>query len=229
MNPDDAFGRILAALHEAALDDARWPAASAAVDEACGTVGNALVIGAGSDDIHSIRPLYRGEARFDVAREFFEVYYPHDEVLRRRMERPDGRLVHVPDLYTDAELRTSDGYNEGWRLLRAQDGVNVSFEEPDGLRVFWGMGDAAGGDGWGSAQVELLRSLLPHIRQFVRVRQALSAAEALGSGLTGLLDNDRIGVVQLDRAGHVLEANARALGILRRGDGLLDRDGALDA
>ncbi len=40
---------------------------------------------------------------------------------------------------------------------------------------------------------------------------------------------DRIGVVQLDRAGRVLEANAPALEILRRGDGLRDRDGVLDA
>ena len=40
---------------------------------------------------------------------------------------------------------------------------------------------------------------------------------------------DRVGVVQLDRAGHVLEANAPALEILRRGDGLIDRDGVLDA
>ena len=57
----------------------------------------------------------------------------------------------------------------------------------------------------------------------------LAAADALGAGLTGLLDNDRIGVVQLDPGGRVLEANAPALEILRRGDGLTDRDGALDA
>ena len=36
-------------------------------------------------------------------------------------------------------------------------------------------------------------------------------------------------MVQLDRGGRVLEVNAPALQILRRGDGLLDRDGILDA
>ena len=36
MKPDDAFERILALLYAAALDDARWPAASALIDEACG-------------------------------------------------------------------------------------------------------------------------------------------------------------------------------------------------
>ena len=34
----NAFERILAALHEAALDPARWPGASALIDEALGTM-----------------------------------------------------------------------------------------------------------------------------------------------------------------------------------------------
>ncbi|MYG52868.1 MAG: hypothetical protein F4204_11130 [Rhodospirillaceae bacterium] len=229
MNPDDAFERILALLYEAALDVARWPAASASIDEACGAVGNALVVGGRSGDIYSIQPLYRGEADYDVAREFFEVYYPHDEVLRRRVEMPDGRLVHASELYADTALRTSAAYNEGWRLLRAQNGINVSFEQPDGLRIFWGVGDPVGGDGWESAQVGLIERLLPHVLRSVLIRQALAAADALGSGLAGLLDNDRIGVVQLDRGGRVLAANGPALEILRRGDGLTDRDGALRA
>lgn len=69
----------------------------------------------------------------------------------------------------------------------------------------------------------------PHVRQFVRVRKALATADALGVGLARKLDNDRIGVVQLDHGGCVLEANAPALDILRRGDRLLESDGALDA
>ena len=45
MNPDDAFERILASLHEAALDDACWQAAWALIDEACGIVGSVLAVG----------------------------------------------------------------------------------------------------------------------------------------------------------------------------------------
>ena len=95
--------------------------------------------------------------------------------------------------------------------------------------MVWALSNPVGGDGWGSAQIELVERLLPHVRQFVRVRQALAAAEALGAGLSRLLDNDRIGVVQLDRAGRVLQANAPALDILRRGDALSDKGGTLSA
>ena len=233
MNPDDALARILAALHEAALDDARWPAAGALIDEACGIVGSVLAVGeaVGTDNVpvHFSRFTYRGELRPDLEREYFDVYYPVDAGIRRLVTRPQGRLVHLPDLYTEEERRTSPAYNEGRRRLDARDGLNAHLDVLDGLCLGWFIANPTGGDGWESAQVRLIERLLPHVRQFVRVRQALASAEALGAGLAGLLNNDRIGVVQLDRAARVLAANAPALEILRRGDGLLDRDGTLDA
>ena len=229
MNAGDAFERILASLYEAARNDAYWSATADLIDEACGLVGNMLVVGERSGDIHFVRAVYRGEVRDDLAREYFEVYYPHDEAPGRRRDLPDGRLVHSTELYTETELKTSVAYNEGWRLLRGQNGFNASFEQPDGLRIFWGVSDPVGSDGWQSDQIRLVERLLPHVRQSVGIRHALAAADALGSGPEKLLDNNRIGIVQLDRKGRVMEANGPALEILRRGDGLLDRDGALDS
>ena len=75
----------------------------------------------------------------------------------------------------------------------------------------------------------MLKGLLPHIRQFVRVRQALVGAEALGTSVADLLDNPRLGVIHLDRWGRIIEANDRARAILRHGDGLSDRGGELRA
>ena len=231
MNPDDVFERSLAALYEAALDDALWPTASALVEEAVGTGGSTLSVGEGFDDdvrLRFARFLQRGHSREDLAREYFNVYHPHDERLPRLRRRSHGQLVHVPDLYAEGELKTSPVYNEGLRRMGGDEGLLVRFDGPDGSRIIWGTGNPLGG-GWQSARIQLLERLLPHIYRSVLIRQALAAADALGAGLAGLLDNDRIGVVQLDRGGRVLGANAPALEILRRGDGLLDRDGALDA
>ena len=75
----------------------------------------------------------------------------------------------------------------------------------------------------------MIERLLPHIRQFVRVRQALSDAGALGASLSELLDSTRSGVIQLERRGRIVEANDRARDMLRRGDGLFDRGGFLHA
>ena len=232
MNPLDAFDRILAALHKAALEDAHWPAAAALMDEACGATGNVLVVAEGpADDVRVCfaRYLYRGEPRPDLAREYFDVYYAHDEGPPRLRERPAGQLIQYPELYTERELRTSPAYNEWRRRCHGQNGLIARLDGLDDLRIVWAIGDPLGSGGWQSARVQLIESLLPHVRHFVRVRQALAGADALGATLAGLLDNSRIGVLHLDRGGRVLAANAPALDILRRGDGLSDRDGPLHA
>ncbi len=232
MNPLDAFDRILASLHQAALDDAHWPATAALIDEACGATGNALVVGeesAGVARVYFARYLYRGESRPDLAREYFDVYYPHDEGPPRLREWPAGQVIHVPDLYTEKELRTSRAYNESWRRREVQNGLITRLDRPDDPSIVWAIGDPVGSGGWQSAQLQLIESLLPHIRQFICVRQALVGADALSASLAGLLDNSRIGVLHLDRGRRVLAANAPALDILRRGEGLSDKDGTLRA
>ena len=232
MNPDEAFERSLEALYEAALDDARWPAATALVEEAVGTIGNALIVGEGFDDdvrLHFARFLRGGESCEELGREYFENYYPHDEAVPRIRRLAHGRLVRAADLYTEDERKTSPTYNESMPRTRNDKGLLARFDGPDGMRIIWNLGNPVGGGDWQSDRLRLLGRLLPHVHRSVLIRQALAAADALGAGLAGLLDNDRIGVVQLDRDGRVLEANAPALDILRRGDGLLDRDGVLEA
>ena len=232
MNPDDAFERCLEALYEAALDDTRWPAATTLIEDAVGTKGNVVGVTEGSgEDLRVLfsRWLRRGEDRQEQVREYYEVYYPHDEAVPRMARLPHGRLVHTRDLYSEDERKSSQVYNEVWPRLGVQNSFYTRFDGPDGLSIGWGVDDPVGSGGWQSAHLRLLEGLLPHVHRSIVIRQAVAAADALGAGLAGLLDNDRIGVVQLDRGGRVLEANGPALEILRRGDGLLDRDGTLDA
>ena len=51
----------------------------------------------------------------------------------------------------------------------------------------------------------------------------------MGSSLFGLLDDKRLGVIHLERSGRIMATNDRALGILRRRDGLFDQGGFLRA
>ena len=232
MSDQDAFERILASLYDAMLDDARWPAASAQIDEACGIEGSSVVVGEGPKD--DVRALFvgaycRGQRRQDLEREYLENYYPTDERVPRVRQLPDGRLAHVKELYTTGELKTSPTYNELLGRSERQNSLNVRFGGPDGSCITWGLGDPVDSDGWGASRIAMVTGLLPHIRQFVRVRQALVRAEAQNATVTALLDNPRIGVVHLDRRGRVMAANDRARGILQRGDGLSDRDGTLRA
>ena len=232
MSPYGTFERILASLHDAVFDDARWPATSALIDVACGMIGNALIVGQGfgsNVEIFSARFYYRDQRRQDLERTYFGTYYPWDERLPRLRQLPDSQLAHVTDLYTEQELKTSPTYNEWLRQTDSLNSLNVRLDGPDGLRIVWVTADASAPDGWGSAQTGMIERLLPHIRQFVRVRQALSDAGALGASFGELLDSTRSGVIQLERRGRIVEANDRARDMLRRGDGLFDRGGFLHA
>ena len=232
MSSLDALDRMLRSLHRAMLDDAHWPAASALIDETCGVKGNGLAVGGGSGDNHRIyfTGIYRrGERRRDLEHAYFNDFYARDERVPRLRKAPAGQLIHVPDLYSEEERRTSPVYNEGLSRIGGRNGLNVRFDGPDGLQIVWASSDPVATDGWQSGQLDLIEHLMPHVRQFVLVRQALAAADALGAGLTGLLDNRHVGVIQLDRSGRVTAANDAARDILNRDDGLVERGGILGA
>ena len=153
MSDQDAFERILASLYEAMLDDSHWAATSGLIDEACGLQGNTLVISDGPKD--AVRLLfvglyYRGERRTDLEHAYLAHYFPIDECVPRWRELPDSRLVHITDLYTAEELKTSRTYNE---LLRgsAQNSLNVRLDGPDGSRLYWRLGDPVAPGGWESS------------------------------------------------------------------------------
>ena len=232
VSSEDIFKRIVASLYDATLDDRHWPATSALIDEACGLTGNALMVGEGpQDDIRAlfVGLYYRGQRREDLERQYLETYHPVDERVPRVRQLPDGHLVHGTDLYTPDELKSSPAYNEALLRGRHQNGLLVRLDGTDGSHMTWALGDPLASDGWGSSQIALVTRLLPQIRQFVHVRQALVRAAAQSTTATALLDNPRIAVIQLDRRGRILTVNDRALAILRDSGGVSDRDGMLRA
>ena len=232
MSDEDAYQRIMASLSDAMIDDSHWPATSALIDEVCGTTGNCLAISEGpKNDIRVLTTgvYVRGQRHLEEEREYFEVYHPIDERVPRVRRLPDSRLVHVTDLYTADELKTSPTYNEILLRGKHQNSLNVRLKVSDGAHITWALGDPVASDGWGSSRIAMIERLLPHIRQFIRVRQALVRAEAQDTSAAALLDNPRLGVLHLDRRGRILEVNGRARSILGQGDRLSDRDGVLRA
>ena len=232
MGEQDAFDRILASLYDAMLDDTRWPATSALIDEACGIAGNGLLVGEGpKDDVRLlvVGHYFRGQRHEDLERDYLDNYHSMDERVPRFRQLPASRLVHATDLYTAEELKTSPTYNELMRRAVMQDSLNVRLSGLDGSHIAWGLNDPTDSDGWGSSRITTVTGLLPHIRQFIRVRQALVRAQAGDTTVTALLENPRIGVLHLDRRGRILAANDRGRSILRHGKRLSDRDGVLQA
>ena len=233
MSGQDRYERILESLHAGMLDDTRWDATSGLIDEFCGTKGNHLVFGDGAPpddiDIFFARFCYLGQRHVDLEREYFEVWHGVDERLPRIRSLADSRLASVRELFSEEELKTSAVHNELMPRTDTRDSLAVRLDGPSGSRIVWTFADPVGREGWSRARVKRVERLLPHVRQFVRVRQALVGAKLLGSSMVTLLDHVGTGVIQLDRRGRVVVANDRARAMLRAGTGLTDRGGELRA
>lgn len=232
MDQQTLFELIVASLHEAMLDDTLWVPTSALIDQALGSRGNHLACSLPSDGdlvLLFMRFCYRGEHRTDLEDEYRRVYYPVDEHLPRLRQLPDSKIVHVIDTFPQEGLEQSPTYKEMMPRFEFQNGLNVRLDGPFGSRIVWGAADPVDSSGWSSDQIDLIARLLPHIRQFVRVRHALIEAGARATTLSALLENTRTGVIQIDRHGRVVAANDQAYAMLRSGDVLRDPDGALRA
>ena len=142
-------------------------------------------------------------------------------------ESHDDATWFLDRLHCDRELREEPTNGCAGSLPHA--GLNIYIDEPNGVQIVWALAGPGRPGGRSSEQKAMIERLVPHIRQFVRVRQALAGARALRASLTALLDNTLMGVIYLDRRGMIVEANGRARAILCRGDGLLDRAGLLRA
>ena len=227
------FERLVEVVNEAMLDETKWPATSALIDQVCGVVGNGLFIVEGSAPdlrVHSAGLFYRGHRREDLERTYLENYHPTDEGVPRFRQLPFRRVVRVVELYRPEERKTSPTYNEFLPQARWRNGVSVRLHGFQGCsHIAWVLGDPVAGSGWAHSRISMIGRLCSHIRQFVGVRQALESAGVLRMSLNGLLNETGLGVVQLDGRGRIATVNDRAARILKLGDGLADRDGSLQA
>ena len=143
--------------------------------------------------------------------------------IARRSPDAQPRAVHGRGAQELGHVQRDAAPNGG------RNSLNVRLDGPDGSSTVWFLLDPVDSQGWDGPRAAMVTRLLPHLRQFVRVRQAMAAAEGRARTLAALLDNPRIGIIQLDRRRRIVEANDRARSILRHGDGLTDRDGMLRA
>lgn len=231
MGAMDQVGRLL---QEAVFDESRWPELAASIDSACELIGSQLcVVAADVDDtvpdFRFNRGLIRGEPQEDLESEYIEHYHSLDEHVPRMRLMRFGRLYHNTDLLTESEQKSSPVYAGFIPRHTSNDQFNIRMPGHGGTSMFWVVAREMDRGGWSFENLKRIELLVPHVAHFVRVRQALAAADARGDALAALLDRTGLGVLHLDRHGRVLEANERARRVLAEGDCLTQRKNQLRA
>ena len=231
MSRQDLFERIVRMTNKAALGDVQWTVPASMINESIRTHANNLVMGQGYSaadaEISFLQTCYGSQRRRDVEERYLTHFFRRDEAAPRVLWLPDGQLTPTGQLYTEQEKKTSPVYNGSRKI---QNGLYVRLDGPGESHIVWSIAEStARGGGWSSNQTGMIEGLLPHLRQFARVRAVLADARALGSSLGELLDNGRCSVIQLDRRARIVAANDRAQSLLREGKGLSDPGGFLHA
>ena len=233
MNKEKIFERMLELLYEAMLDDSRWPAASALIEEACGFKGSALVFGRGNSrsesDLFFSRICYGGERRGDLEQRYFGTYFATDVRIPRIQRLPNLELAHVDSLMTDTEKKSSALYNEFLPEGEGKNGLTVRLDGFLGSPVVWTTADPVDNVGWSRVRLQEIERFLPHLRQFAQVRGVLSETRVREATFASLLESLNCGVIQLDRRGRILGTNDRSQALLNAADGLVDKDTELHA
>ena len=233
MATDEKFERVLANLYMAAIGEVEWGSIAGSINDVIRANGHSVThagVGPGGEPvIHFSRFFVGTEDRNDLKQLYFRDYFWRDEAIPRLYGLGDGELVHKSNLYTGEEKKTSATYNEFRVVNGTQNGLFMGLDGLDGDGIVLSFGDSSERTGWGHDQIRTIRGLAPHLRNVARVRHAVADAKALGASLAGLLETRRLGIIQLDRCGRILEANDRARDILLKRDGLGDKGGVLAA
>ena len=229
----DRFERVLENLYKAALGDVQWTSAAVLINDWIQTTSHSVSYaeagGGGRPTIHLSRYFLGTQCRQDLIDRYFRDYYWRDEAVPRVQGLRDGEIIYKADLYSDREKEMSAAYNEFLCVNKLQSGLIMGLHSRSGCAIVFSVGNSTERRGWGHDQIRAINRLAPHLRRFVRVRRTMADAEALGSSFAELLENRRLGIIQLDRRRRILEANDRARDILLKRDGLCDKGGVLAA
>ena len=220
---DELFENTVEILLDAAFDDGRWGDAFRAIDRLCGLNGGQFTALAanpeGVAEATFAACWIDGDPHQEIVADWVENYASFSENVPRIGALPAWRLTHNEALFTPAEKRTSPMYNEFQPKYDCRDQLAVVVDRwSDGragdVCLFWTMANAE--PGWEPDKLKRIRGLLPHIRQAVRVRRELVAAEALAyAEMSALPEQTALGVAFLDRRGAIASANRTARRTLR--------------
>jgi DNA-binding CsgD family transcriptional regulator len=216
---------LTSVIYEAAGDSARWPAFLQRLGDELGSTSNTFFVQdlqnqRASGTAVGIDPAFQESyKRHYLAR---NIYLTHGRKLLN-----EGRICRSEMLCPDRVAQKSEFFNE-WIVPQKmnQHGLLAVILDSGSLRSMLGAIRESGSGEFGERHVYLVRTLMPHLQQAVRLYQRITELEARERIEADALNLWSLGVIVLDLRGRALLVNRRAEEILNQKDGLsLDATG----
>jgi DNA-binding CsgD family transcriptional regulator len=219
--------RIIEATYDAALHPERW----------CGTLRSlANLVGARegllfADDFRSPGALLLFATRpaGDPVLELFASGHRNNPWSAASLENPAGTVLRTEELVPRRTLMASDFYQECLKPLGLLHSLGGNIINEPGLLACFSFLRSPRRGAFGNGPVRLMRDLLVHLRQALRVQLRLADAPALERDALEALDLVTTGVLLVAADARVLFANAAASALLSRGHGITCLRGRLGA
>jgi DNA-binding CsgD family transcriptional regulator/PAS domain-containing protein len=219
--------RLISSIHDAALVPDLWPAALQSIMDAIGAVGAGYgVVGKQSGRIEW---LSETGALVDMESDFLRYYHALDPYRPMLDAAPSGRWMWVSQCLPAPELRRNEWYNDYLLKIGVDDGLGVRLFESASHSVVFGISHGVGGAPFADAGIAALQKLSEPLAQAARLHTELHSLGWRSSVPLRALDELAAGILVTDGDGLVIELNRAAERIVRRGDGLMIRNGRLDA
>lgn len=210
------ISKLIHDIHQAPLNPEKWQTVLENLRGLLGaSSGNLIVTGPISQ-----KPLVLASTEIDPAAidDYHAYYHKYDIWLKESRSHKSGSILRGHDIVPDNIFLRSPWYNDFLRRLDIGKLLTGRLygDDGDSLSLYRPWRDDAFDDGAERG----LREVLPHLSNAIAVYRHLVDLEHRLAATETAFDRLPIGVVLLDRRGHVLHANRLAWEVLRAGDGL---------
>lgn len=218
----EAMSLLIAALYESAMDPQHWKVflellrscangnyASLVVRDPHGeNVGWVISATGGRSEVIPYDPYAQWSPFLGIAK---------DQVLTLR------------DVMTESEWHSCRYYTDWCKGVDIEHILAVDVMTDNGCSYGWRITRPASAGAFESRQLDLVRMLVPHLKRVLNVQLNLHRDRQVISLYGRATAQLMMGVVILDQAGKMIEANPAATTILNLGDGIRVNNGALEA
>jgi DNA-binding CsgD family transcriptional regulator len=222
-----AFGKTIASIFDAVVDERLAPAALQAVAEYVGAAGAGyLLVNKLTSQVSSVAKW--GCSTGDIAA--YLTHYSKIDPFRPMHEAAaSGSLSRLTERLPQSVLRHDEWYNDYLLKGGVSDILGTKLHESPAHLVLLGLYRAVGDpdpDPWNS---EAVQALMPSLRNAASLHLGLIDIGYRSAIVSGRIDHLAAAVMFTDTDGRIVETNQAAERILRLGDGLTIRNGQICA